>query len=82
MALMYAWATKEYLLWEMTIGQIIMYNNKGIAIQNGESEQKPGLLNKTYKELRAMRDDARAQIELEKREEAKKDLQLKFGEIE
>lgn len=35
---MYPWATKEYLLWEMTIGQIIFYYNKGISIKNGEKD--------------------------------------------
>ena len=33
MALLYPWATKEYLLWEMTIGQLIMYHNAGIQIK-------------------------------------------------
>jgi hypothetical protein len=30
MALLYPWATKEYLLWKMSIGQIVMYYNLGI----------------------------------------------------
>lgn len=59
MGLMYSWATKEYLLWEMTIGQIILYLNKGIKIQNGEKEEAPGLANKSVDELRAIRDEYR-----------------------
>jgi hypothetical protein len=59
MGLMYAWATKEYLLWEMTIGQIILYLNKGIRIQNGEGKEEPGLANKSVEELRAIRDEYR-----------------------
>jgi hypothetical protein len=57
MGLMYSWATKEYLLWEMTIGQIILYLNKGIKIQNGEKEESPGLVEKSADELRAIRDE-------------------------
>jgi hypothetical protein len=57
MGLMYSWATKEYLLWEMTIGQIILYLNKGIKIQNGEKEESPGLVDKSADELRAIRDE-------------------------
>jgi hypothetical protein len=39
MALLYPWATKEYLLWEMSIGQIIMYYNLGMQMKYGEDEQ-------------------------------------------
>jgi hypothetical protein len=82
MAMMFPWATKEYLLWEMTIGQILFYNNKAIEIKDGTVEQHPGLANKSVEELRKMRDDAKAQFALEKLEGAKKDLQYKFGELE
>jgi hypothetical protein len=57
MGLMYSWATKEYLLWEMTIGQIILYLNKGIKIQNGEKEEPHGLVEKSADKLRAIRDE-------------------------
>jgi len=55
MALIFPWATKEYLLWEMTIGQIIMYHNKAMDIKNGK---KPAsvLASKSADELRSMRD--------------------------
>ena len=33
MALLYSWATKEYCLWSMTIGQLIMYHNIGIELK-------------------------------------------------
>ena len=36
MGLLYAWATKEYLLWRMSIGQIIMYHNLGIELKYGK----------------------------------------------
>lgn len=82
MALLYPWATKEYLLWNMTIGQIILYHNKGIAIKNGdtgEGSNGPGLVNKPVEELRKMRDDARAQFEAE--DILKKQMAEKYGDI-
>jgi hypothetical protein len=82
MALLFPWATKEYLLWEMTIGQILFYNNKAIDIKNGKIEDAPGLANKPTEELRKMRDDYKAQVELENREKTKIELSKKFGEIE
>jgi hypothetical protein len=83
MGLMYAWATKEYLLWEMTIGQIIMYHNRGISIKNGtDKNTNSGLNGKTLDELRKMRDDSRAQIELERREMTRKELSNKYGDID
>jgi len=55
MALLYPWATKEYLLWNMTIGQIVMYHNKGMDMKNGKSG-KPNLAEKSASELRKIRD--------------------------
>jgi hypothetical protein len=77
MALLYPWATKEYLLWNMTIGQIIFYHNKGIEIKNGiVSKDGPSLLNKSADELRKMRDEYKKQIEIEH-----KALAEKYGDI-
>jgi len=56
MALMYPWATKEYLLWNMTIGQIVMYHNKAMDIKNGK-EGKSKFANKSASELRKIRDN-------------------------
>jgi hypothetical protein len=81
MALLFPWATKEYLLWEMTIGQILFYNNKAIDIKNGKIDDAPGLANKSTEELRKMRDDYKAQVELENREKAKIELSKKYGDI-
>jgi hypothetical protein len=62
MGLMYAWATKEYLLWEMTIGQIIMYHNKGIEIKYGKEEKKSNsLADKSESELRKIVEDYKKQ---------------------
>jgi hypothetical protein len=84
MALLYPWATKEYLLWEMTIGQIILYHNKGMEIKYPDPNKKsnyPGLNEKSIDELRSMRDDARTQFESEKAENMKKELKAKYGDI-
>lgn len=57
MALMYPWATKEYLLWNMSIGQIILYNNIGSEQKFGKPEAKEDtLVGKSYDELKAVRD--------------------------
>ena len=58
MALLYPWATKEYLLWEMTIGQIVMYHNLGLEIKYPKPDSdKPTLKNKSHEELQEIRDD-------------------------
>ena len=56
MALLYPWATKEYLLWKMTIGQIVMYHNKAMDIKNGK-DGKSRLADKSATELKKIRDD-------------------------
>ena len=64
MGLMYSWATKEYLLWEMTIGQIIMYHNKGFAIMHPDSKEEgkvSGLVDMSEDALRKLRDDMKKQ---------------------
>ena len=33
MALLYPWATKEYLLWNMSLPQIILYHNVGVDMK-------------------------------------------------
>lgn len=76
MALLYSWATKEYLLWEMTIGQIILYHNKGCEMKYGTGETKsegPSLLNYNTDELRKLRDESREQIKAE--------MKAKYGDI-
>lgn len=63
MARMYPWATKEYLLWECTIGQIILYHNLGVERINGSSPDsgKDTLTNKSYEELKAIKDELKQQ---------------------
>ena len=52
MGLLYAWATPEYLLWHMTIGQVIMLHNRGIELKY----PKPGGQH-DYSDYAAARDD-------------------------
>tara|TARA_Y100000310_G_scaffold283978_1_gene306343 strand:+ start:1958 stop:2257 length:300 start_codon:yes stop_codon:yes gene_type:complete len=47
MALLYPWATKEYLLWNMSLCQIVLYHNLGIDMKypkqpgkNGDGDQE------------------------------------------
>ncbi len=65
MGIMYSWATKEYLLEQMTFGQIVMYLNHGIEIKYPKPEKKPGepekLTDKSSEELTAYRDKLREQ---------------------
>jgi len=65
MALLYPWATREYLLWEMSLSQIIYYHNVGLEMKYGKRGEeipeggKPGLSYRTK--------DVRKQIEEAKR---------------
>jgi len=62
MALLFPWATKEYLLWKMSLGQIIMYHNLGIEIKYPTNEKsKPSVANKSTKEVLKIRDQLRKQ---------------------
>ncbi len=91
MALMFPWATKEYLLWEMSIGQIVMYHNLGADIKAAvpaESGNPRSLRNMSVKEVRKIRDDLRKQGYTEgleqdrkKSEAAKAPFQDKYGDI-
>ena len=41
MAILYPWATKEYVLWEMSLAQIILYLNIGADIKNPKPKGNP-----------------------------------------
>jgi hypothetical protein len=63
MALLYPWATKEYLLWEMSLGQIIMYHNLGIEQKYGKQNRKPKKASEmSHEELKALRETLAAQF--------------------
>ena len=44
MALLYPWATKEYLLWQMSIGQIMLYLTLGRETKYGKQDEAPPTL--------------------------------------
>lgn len=63
MGLMYAWATKEYLLERMSWGQIEMYLNHGVDIKYPQPKKKGGsLVGSSAEEIRARRDELRRQF--------------------
>jgi len=81
MAMLFPWATKEYLLWNMTIGQIVMYHNKAMDIKNGK-EGKSKLANKSASELKKIRDDILDGVnEAEKEKQQAEDMRHKYGSI-
>jgi len=82
MGLMYAWATKDYLLWEMSIGQIMMYHNAGIEIKYPAPEGSGMKLSTAeYSQLAAVRDDMIETGLLEPNESDKKRWKEKYGEV-
>jgi hypothetical protein len=40
MGMLYAWATPEYLLWRMTIGQVILMHNRAMEIKYPDPDKK------------------------------------------
>lgn len=90
MAILYPWATKEYLLWEMTIGQLIMYHNAGIEIKypapdtgkgKGLSDMTPAERKEAREEARRMMRQSKEAEELAASEAAKAPYRDKYGAI-
>ena len=82
MALLFPWATKEYLLWNMTIGQIFLYHNKAIQIKNGVNESAPGLANKSASELKQIKKQIQEMKELERQTVIKEEMRKKYGAVD
>jgi len=63
MALLYPWATKEYLLWEMSLSQIILYHNLGIEQKypRPKDDGPKTTRDMSYSELKKIRDELRTQ---------------------
>jgi hypothetical protein len=62
MALLYPWATKEYLLWSMSLEQIILYYNLGIDIKYPKpdgGDNTPSLRDLSPDALTALRQEIR-----------------------
>ena len=83
MALLYPWATKEYCLWKMSLGQLILYHNLGIEMKYGGAN---GDGKKTYKdlsprELRKAREEAREQLRIIDEAKSKEQYRAKYGAI-
>jgi hypothetical protein len=58
MALLYPWATKEYILWDMSLGQVMMYLAIGNEQKYGKQKEAPAekLSDKSYDELVEIRE--------------------------
>jgi len=62
MALLYPWATREYLLWQMSLDQILLYHNIGIEQKYGKQDKTPKRASEmTHDELAAVRDELKRQ---------------------
>jgi len=64
MGLLYAWATKEYLLEHMSFGQIGMYLDYGVEIKYPKpmaSKKSTSMIGRSAEEIRARRDELRQQ---------------------
>jgi hypothetical protein len=62
MALLYPWATKDYLLWEMSLAQIILYHNIGFELKYPKPEKNQyDARNLSPEELKKVRDELRNQ---------------------
>lgn len=90
MALLYPWATKEYLLWEMTIGQLIMYHNAGIEIKypaprkaegKSLSDMSPEERKEAREAARRMMRESKKADELAANEAAKAPYREKYGAV-
>jgi hypothetical protein len=79
MALLYPWATKEYILYHMSLGQVILYYNIGIETKFGKSEET--LEQERQEKLRAVRDEM-YENGLLVRDEKKEELKRQYGDIE
>ena len=87
MALMFPWATKEYLLWEMTIGQIVMYHNLGIEISNPTPPPTDGSKPSAFSsadDVKKKREELKRQGLIEEvavSDDAKEKYRAKYGDI-
>lgn len=83
MALLFPWATKEYLLWEMSIGQIVLYHNLGVEMKYGKggSGGKRTLRGASPAEVRRARAEARRQLGVGEGDDVKAKLREKYGDV-
>jgi hypothetical protein len=91
MALLFPWATKEYLLWQMSIGQIVLYHNLAIEMKYGGDKDAPaggGKPVSNYQQIKAARDEARVLKQdqetrdaLDRSDNAKAQYREKYGDV-
>jgi hypothetical protein len=84
MALLYPWATKEYLLWQMSIGQIVMYHNLGIEIKYPKPPSAPGSgpsIKSSRKEIKAALAQAKELKTQSENASEKERYREKYGDI-
>jgi len=77
MALLYPWATKEYILKSMSIGQVILYLNVGIDTKYPKPKEE-GESNRSYEELKKARDEMIEAGLID----SKETLEKKYGDID
>lgn len=58
MGMFYAWATPDYLMWHMTIGQVILLHNKAVEIRSPEKPET-GSRFSSAEEVKAKREELR-----------------------
>ncbi len=78
MALLYPWATKEYLLWEMSLPQIILYHNLGLEIKY----PKDPAGEKSSEEVKKIKEEMIKTGLIERKDEKKEELRRKYGSID
>lgn len=81
MALLYPWATKEYLLWQMSIGQIVMYHNIGIEMKYPPPPGPDGKPKKTAAEYKKARTELREIMAQKENEKQKEHYREKYGDV-
>lgn len=82
MALLYPWATKEYILWKMSLGQLLMYLHVGMDQKygNGSKEgEKVTLAGKSYDDLKAFKEELIQHGLIDKQE--KEEMKRRYGDI-
>ena len=82
MALLYPWATKEYILWRMSLGQLLMYLHVGMDQKygNGNKEgEKVTLVGKSYDDLKVFKEELIQQGLIDKQE--KEEMKRRYGDI-
>ena len=86
MALLYPWATKEYILWKMSLGQLLMYLHVGTEQKYGKGNkdsEKETLIGKSYEDLKAFKEKLIQQglIDKQEKEVVREEMKRRYGDI-